>query len=169
MRSTLMHCIVGIVHTCKFVAGKVQGHKFARTKLSILVREATVSWPGGYSEQGFDLRLLIVATLVQVIDLCGDAQGNRTEPVYRALWQDGCCWWCDVEFPPKILLKEVWKAEWICTIRLWQCTTGLYQTGVLRVLTILLMMVVWGYISSQCSIKEVLEARWTCTMRLGWL
>jgi len=68
----LMHCIVGIVHTCKFAAGKVQGHKFARTKLSILVREATVSWPAGYSEQGFDLRLLIVATLVQVIDLCGN-------------------------------------------------------------------------------------------------
>jgi len=33
----------------------------------------------------FDLFLLTEATLVQEIDLCGDAQGNCTEPVYRAL------------------------------------------------------------------------------------
>ena len=59
----------------------------------------------------FDLCVLAVATLVQAIDLCGDPQGNCTEPVYRALWQDGCCWWCDVEFPPKILLKEVLKSR----------------------------------------------------------
>jgi len=43
MRSTLLHCIVGFVHTCDFVAGKVHGRNFARTKLSILEREATVS------------------------------------------------------------------------------------------------------------------------------
>ena len=47
MRSTLLHCIVGIVHTCDVVAGKAQVHNFARTKSSILVnkrRNVFMSW-----------------------------------------------------------------------------------------------------------------------------
>jgi len=39
MRSTLLYCVVGIVHAGDFVAGKIQEHNFARKKLSIFVNK----------------------------------------------------------------------------------------------------------------------------------